>query len=68
MTLSSILFRPISAWLLPIVAPFPALSILISDAPSGGRGVSGVETRVGVEDTRLEAKDTKNIQGQGQPF
>ena len=67
MTLSSILFRPISAWLLPIVAPFPALSILISDAPSGG-GVSGVETRVGVKDTRLEAKDTKNIQGQGQPF
>ena len=25
-------------------------------------------TRGGVEDTRLEAKDTKNIQGQGQPF
>ena len=25
-------------------------------------------TRGGVEDTRLEAKDTKKIQGQGQPF
>ena len=24
--------------------------------------------RGGVEDTRLEAKDTKTIQGQGQPF
>ena len=24
--------------------------------------------RGGVEDTRLEAKDTKKIQGQGQPF
>ena len=27
-----------------------------------------VSCRGGVEDTRLEAKDTKNIQGQGQPF
>ena len=27
-----------------------------------------VITRGGVEDTRLEAKDTKKIRGQGQPF
>ena len=34
--------------------------------------LSGVENRGGVEDTRLEAKDTKKVrgqgQGQGQPF
>ena len=28
----------------------------------------GVTNRAGVEDTRLEAKDTKKIRGQGQPF
>ena len=29
---------------------------------------ASIDTRGGVEDTRLEAKNTKKIQGQGQPF
>ena len=33
-----------------------------------GKLRSIVQSRGGVEDTRLEAKDTKKIRGQGQPF
>ena len=63
------------------VSPYRATSIMYKNFPENEKSKKQISqkfsvreetlvcsSRGGVEDTRLEAKDTKKIQGQGQPF